>query len=115
MQRQLVTVEVQQMIERKEHARLTQPCGHVEDVATQVLHVAVQRFRHLVRGDVHFDITIWEPARDLLADDHIIRIRTLLEQLETTIDGVVIGDADEIHAARAGHAVDISRPRVAIA
>jgi hypothetical protein len=115
MQRQLVTIEVQQMIERKEHSCLTQPCGHVEDVATQMLHVAMQRFRHLVRSDVYLDITIWKPARDLLADNHIIRIRTPLEQLEATIDGVVIGDADEIHPALASHAVDIDRPRVAIA
>jgi hypothetical protein len=80
-----------------------------------MLHVAVQRFRHLVRRDVYLDITVWKPTRDLLADNHIIGIRTLLEQLEATIDGVVIGDADEIHATLASHAVDIGRPRVAIA
>ena len=38
-----------------------------------------------------------------------------VEKLEAAVDAVVIGDADEIHAARLGDAIDVVRRRIALA
>jgi hypothetical protein len=38
-----------------------------------------------------------------------------IKELETPVDAVVIGQADEIHAASLGHAIDVLRMGVAIA
>ncbi len=58
---------------------------------------------------------IRDEAGDLFADDEVRRVGMPVEELETAVDAVVIGDADEIHAARLGHAIDVVRSRVALA
>ena len=56
-----------------------------------------------------------DEARDLFAGDEIGRVGVPVEELETAVDAVVVGDADEIHPARLGHAIDVVRRRVALA
>ncbi len=64
---------------------------------------------------MHFDVAVRNPARHFLADDHIVALRVSGEQLQRAIDRIVIGDGDEIHAARLRDAVDILRRGVAVA
>ena len=56
-----------------------------------------------------------KPARHLLADDHVAEIRALVQQLERAVDRIVIGEGDEVHAARLRDAVDVGRRRIAVA
>ena len=103
------------MVQREEDVGLAQPRGDVEDVPPQRLHVAVQRLGHAVDAEVHLDAGVGQPARHLLADDDVGSAGTRDEQLERAVDRVVIGDGDEIHAARLGDAVDVLGRRVAVA
>ena len=56
-----------------------------------------------------------EPARDLFGDEEVPDVGVPIEELEAAVDAVVIGDGDEVHAARLGDAVDVLGPRVAVA
>ena len=103
------------MVEREEHARFAQARGDVEDVPPERLHLPVQRLRHAVDAEVHFEVGAREAARHLLAHDEVRGVGMRGQQLEPAVDGVVIGDRDEIHAARLGHAVDVLRRRIAVA
>ena len=51
----------------------------------------------------------------LLAHQEVSAVCVPVEELETTIEAVVIGDRDEIHAAHARHAIHVGRRRIAIA
>ena len=77
----------------------------------------MQRLGHAVDGQVHLDIVIGKPARHLFADDHVdvAAIRPIVQQLERAVDGIVIGERHQIHAARLGHPVHVGRLRVAVA
>ena len=103
VERHLSAIEEQQVIEREEHARFAQARGDVEDVPPQRLHRAVQRLGHAVDAEVHLEVGAREAARHFLAHDEVRGVRMRGEKLEAAVDGVVIGERDEIHAARLGH------------
>ena len=75
----------------------------------------MQRFGHPVHAEMDLKAAVRQPARHLFADDDVARVRHPLEQRERAVDRVVIGDRDEVHAARLGRRVDRLRPGIAIA
>ena len=66
----------------------------------------MERFGHPVHAEMDLRTAVREPARDLFAHDDVARVRHPLEQRQRAVDGVVIGDGDEVHAARLGGRVD---------
>jgi hypothetical protein len=70
---------------------------------------------HAVDAEVHFDVTIAKAARHFLADDHVVMRRQMIEQLERTVNRIVIGDGDQVHAARLGDAIHVPGLRIAVA
>ena len=107
VERNLAAVEVQQVVEREEHVGLAQAGGDVEHVAAERLQVAVQRLGHAVDTEVDLEVRARKPARHLLAHDEVRAVGMGGQELEAAVDGVVIGDRDQIHAARLGDAVDL--------
>ena len=108
-------VEMQQMVEREEHRRLPEARDEVEDVPSKRLELAVERFGHPVHAEMDLKAAVRQPARDLFPHDDVARVRHPLDQRERAVDRVVIGDGDEVHAARLGHRVDRFGPGIAIA
>ena len=99
------------MIEREEHVVRAQAGDHVEHIAAQRLQIAVQRFGHAVDAEVHFDVAVGKAARHFFADDEVLEVWVAIEQLQAAVDRIVIGDRDQIHAARARRAVDVDADR----
>ncbi len=71
VERKLTAVEVQQMIEREEDARLAQPRRDLEHVAPKRLQLAVQPLVHPVDAEVDLDVALRQPARHFLGDEEI--------------------------------------------
>ncbi len=75
LERHLAAIEVQQMVQREEHVGFAEAGDHLEDVASKRLHVAVQRLRHAVDGQMHVDVAIRQPARHLFAVQNVVGVR----------------------------------------
>ena len=67
----------------------------------------MQRLGHPVDAEVHLDRRVGEPARHFFGHEEVVRAGMAVQELEAAADRVVIGDGDEVHAARFGDAVDI--------
>ena len=106
---------MKQVIQREEDAGLAQRRRHLEDVAPQRLDARVQRLGHAVDAEVHLDRRVGEPAGHFFGHEEVVGAGMAVQELEAPVDAVVIGDGDEIHAARFGDAVDVLGPRIAIA
>ena len=115
LDRNLAAIEMQQMVEREADVRFAQPRDHVERVSPERLQVAVQRLGHPVHREVHDDVAVGQEARHFLADDHVVQVRTRVEQLEGAADRVVIGERHQIHSPGLRHAIHVRRLRVAVA
>lgn len=90
--------------------------GHsLVDVAAERLDLAMDGLREAVHAKVHDEIGARPPAGHFLAHQEVTGVSVPVEELETTIDAVVIGDRDEVHATHACHAIHVGRRRIAIA
>ncbi len=122
LERQLPLVEVERVVEGEEDAGRAQVGGDLEGVAAQRLQLAMRGLRHPPRAEVDLDTLVGagravdrQPARDLFAEDHVAIIWRSTQQLEPAVDAVVIGDGDQVHAARLGCLVDGQRVGEAVA
>ena len=76
----------------------------------------MHRLRHADRAEMHAQAgRVGHEARDLFAGDEVGRAGMPVEELEAAVDAVVVGDADQIHPARLGDAIDVVRRGVALA
>ena len=75
VERKLTPVEVEQMIEHEEDARLAQPGRDLEHVAAKRLQLAVQPLVDPVDAEVDLDVALRQPARHFLGDEEIPRRR----------------------------------------
>ena len=116
LERQLALVEVERVVEREEDAGRAQVGGDLEGVAAQRLQLAMRDLGHPPRAEVDLDAPVGpgravdrQPARHLFAQDHVAPVGRPAQQLEPAVDAVVIGDGDQVHAARLGRLVDGQR------
>ena len=100
LERHMLVPEVHEVIEAEEDAGLLQACDHVEHIPAERLNIAMKRLGHAVDAEMHLEAPVRGPARHFLANDDVRRVSGGLEERERTIDAVVIGDGDEVHASR---------------
>ena len=61
------------------------------------------------------EVAVWQPARELFPHDDVARVRHPVDQRERAADSIVIGDGDEVHAARLRDRVDRFGRGIAVA
>jgi hypothetical protein len=106
-ERDLTPIEMKQVIQREEDVGLAQRRRHLPDIAPQRLDGFVQRLGHAVDAEVHLDRRVGEPTGHFFGYEEVVRAGMAVEELEAPADAVVIGDGDDVHAARFGDAVDL--------
>ena len=87
-------------------AGVVEQVGHsLMDVAAERLELAMDGLSQPVDAEMHDEIGVGPPAGHFLAHQEVGGVSVPVEELEATVDAVVIGDRDEIHAARTCHAI----------
>ena len=103
MRRCQTVVDGEQRVRQHVHDALCAQVGReVEDVFAQALELRVLGLSDVVGQDVQFAAVLGEVGGDFLADEGAGQVR----DLKGAVDGVVVGDGDHAHAARAGDVVD---------
>ena len=108
LDRHLIVEQHEQMVHHEKDPLTAEIRRRVENVVPKPLSLAVQRLGYAEGAKMDPQTRhIGHEARDLFAGNEIRRVRVPIEKLEAAIDAVVIGDADQIHATRFGHAIDV--------
>ncbi len=106
---------VEKMVQREEDPILSQIGDHLRGVAGQVLEGAVLGLSDSIDGDVDRIAEFRNKRRNFFADDKIGQVAHLIQKLPATINGIVVGDGDEVHPSALGSEIDVARARIAIA
>ena len=105
---------VEEVVQGEQNALRAQVPHKFAHVGAQLLNVAVLALGDVVNADVNLVLEIRQVGTDFLADDEIAG-RPPVEQFQATVDGIVIGDGNQVHPALLGGAVDGQRRGVGIA
>ena len=117
---QLFVKVKEQMIDCKWEVLLTEVGDQFDGVVTKGLNLTVYALVEIPCADVSFQripfvvSPIGERAFDLFAYDEVGRIRMPVEKLDTSIEAVVVRNADQVHAAPLRGVVDSFRVAVGV-
>ena len=72
------------------------------------------RFVQPVNPEVNGVVELRKSGADLFPGDEVIARAEAFKQFESAIDGIMVGNGDEIHPPALGRRVDIEGPGIAI-
>lgn len=94
---------------------MTEVGNQFPGVRAQPLDFAVLRFVQPVNPEMNGVVEFRESGADFFAGDEILAFAQAVEYFQAPIEGIVVGDGDEVHPPALRRPVDIERPGIAIA
>ena len=105
---------VEEMIQNVEDAGLAKLGNKLFAVRAQPLDLAMLSLIEAVDADVDFMVKLGKEGAYFLPDKEVGKIAEAVENFQAAVDGIVVGDRDQIHAAPLRRAIHVERLRIAV-
>ena len=114
MQALRVGVVQEEMVENIKKIALPQVRHQFLAIRPQLLNLPVMSLVEPVYPDVNLVAEFGKVSADFLAHHEIRNVAQAVEDFQAAVDGVVVGDGDQVHATLLGRAIDVQRVGITV-
>jgi len=105
---------MEEVVQSKQKVLFAEVGNQFLRIGAQALDFTVLRFVQPINSEVNRVAELGKGGADFFAGDEVLKFAQAFKEFEAAIEGIVVGDGDEVHAPALRRQIDIEGPRIAI-